>query len=1194
MATTVKCPKCAADIPIGALSAGGDVQCPGCGKRLKVKASRRVDEAASGNAPQPAAKENDVYSLAGRSDLLGTPQALGELGGSSDLSRLDAPPGSASPMMKLPSTRPPSQAKKSPKQKPQTRGARAPGKRSPQTLILCAAGGGLALLLLVGGLVVALRGNGEKQLASAAAVSDSAAKPPELQPVNESQFVVVDAPVNLDEFPLETQSTLPARQGRDAGRTSIGATTADAAATDAAATNAPAAEPSSPASGEPLWNLPVDLPDTAPEPVAEDLNLPLAEPTFAGLDGPFILGPWKTVEPPKSRARSKEQVAQKFETPLIDLRTGETAGVYKGPPALATQQRLSPDGKLLITPGRMNDEDKTSEGILYCWRPGAEKPQAEIRMPGQVGWLEFVAPTQIAMFAADPGAVQRFAGGGEDVRAVLQVSDAETGKVVKTIPLTLDTFLPAGARNRRENGSEYLFAPDTMPGAVSPTGKYVVLPGRTGLVLVSIAEGKEIGHMPLPGAEWAFGRGMGIGFSPDGAQLYVVANLHLMVWDMATGRIVIDRKAENLPHLRPLAGPDRDTVLCGEFVVDLFSGLTVYRVGCIPQRWSGGERLLAIKRTPDNASLLCLPFDRDSYLASAAQASGGVVRRPPVVAVDRNGITAQTPQPPDAWAAPPTATPKAVASSRRLLVDWPMAMGDEIAVSASFRYTNSGSPFGRNELLAQRIDLKTAQPIGEAALLWPWTSDPTTYAAQHNEQNPAPRMLAALTADGVRLAVRDPANSRRVDAWSEDGSRIGGLEPYASAPIDWIGWSGEAKLLTLGGGTLGAWDIASGKAFYEVAGDYQAIVDYGPGRQWLAIASGRAVDLLDAETGQCLGRCRADDADESYEKLAVSPDGKWLLAVRPGELPPQPGTTQETDLVADLWDLASGQRKSIPLGARPLEFVAWKSPKEALVVSSTFIDLIDTAFGEVVWHGWLYPDPFGSYPEKSIPYARATPDGQLWLRVRNADWKPGLPKDVWHSQIVPNAKLDGGQMEIASGDEQLAVDKIRIEVDLGEKSRSDKTARQAAAGLQRLGFTIAPGGWTLRLTQTSEKTKETIKFELLGSVAEMPIPKVIGVWQLLAPDGQAAWQAVHERRWIPDTSGYADRNSVAALNDVSRDVLVRLDFKGRNPQEAILEELLTGIVKLPQGVPVRLLKSKGKFQALPIVEQLNVDYGKSP
>ena len=130
MATTVKCPKCAADIPMGGLSAGGDVQCPGCGKRLKVKASRRVDEASSGNAPQPAAKEppakeNDIYALAGSSDFLVTPPALGELNGATDLSPLEAPLSSASPTKKLPSSRPPSLPKKSLKQKPQTKGAGA-------------------------------------------------------------------------------------------------------------------------------------------------------------------------------------------------------------------------------------------------------------------------------------------------------------------------------------------------------------------------------------------------------------------------------------------------------------------------------------------------------------------------------------------------------------------------------------------------------------------------------------------------------------------------------------------------------------------------------------------------------------------------------------------------------------------------------------------------------------------------------------------------------------------------------------------------------------------------------------------------------------------------------------------------------------------------------------------------------------
>ena len=127
-------------------------------------------------------------------------------------------------------------------------------------------------------------------------VGDSAAKPLELNPVIESQFVIVNAPVNLDEFPLETQSVLPPRLRRDVGKTSIGAT-----ATDVAATNAPPEKPTPPAPSEPLWNLPVDTPESAPEPIAEDLNFPLAEPTFAGLDGPFILGPWKAVEPPKSR-----------------------------------------------------------------------------------------------------------------------------------------------------------------------------------------------------------------------------------------------------------------------------------------------------------------------------------------------------------------------------------------------------------------------------------------------------------------------------------------------------------------------------------------------------------------------------------------------------------------------------------------------------------------------------------------------------------------------------------------------------------------------------------------------------------------------------------------------------------------------------------------------------------------------------
>ncbi len=479
-------------------------------------------------------------------------------------------------------------------------------------------------------------------------------------------------------------------------------------------------------------------------------------------------------------------------------------------------------------------------------------------------------------------------------------------------------------------------------------------------------------------------------------------------------------------------------------------------------------------------------------------------------------------------------------------------------------------------------------------MLWPWSDPIGEPWYQYSESRPAPPHVAALTADGARLAVRDPANPRRVDAWTEDGTRLGGLEPYGETRIDWVGWSGGGKLLTLGGGTLSAWDIDTGKAVYEVTGEYTTPAEHGPQRQWVAVASRDGIDLVDAESGRCLARCRRTAAGEPYETLAVSPDGKGLAALRPGVTPPRAGSTESTEWICDVWALTNGRHTSVPVGHKPLQLLGWYSPKHIWVASKFKVEMIDTALGDVIWHGWYDGIYFHQWVEKGVPYGRATPDGQLWQYVQYRGSDRDVPPNVWHSQQVPPADSEILEFVRSLDAQQQVVDNIRVEVDLGESSRSQKFARRTAADLQRRGFTVAKGGWALRLSQTSGDTKEKITFGL-GSA--MPIPEGVFTWQLVGPDGAAAWQQRQHLSWSADSSQYFQGVSLEAVShpDYTTVRNLKLDFRGRDPREAMYEEVLDRALRfvvLPDNLPNRLLKSGGEHLKLPVVERIWPDHGK--
>src|SRR5262249_40445487 len=151
--------------------------------------------------------------------------------------------------------------------------------------------------------------------------------------------------------------------------------------------------------------------------------------------------------------------------------------------------------------------------------------------------------------------------------------------------------------------------------------------------------------------------------------------------------------------------------------------------------------------------------------------------------------------------------------------EWMAYNESELAVLARPNFRAQLGKFFLNHLQLRwdRYDLKTGQRLEPSVQLWPWEGWPGAWKK-------TPRVpVAALAVDGKRLAMCDPADPTRVDVWDQSGTRLMGIVPGAPpAPIEWLAWSADGKLLTLIGGRLTGWHVPSGKAAYEVDGGYDS------------------------------------------------------------------------------------------------------------------------------------------------------------------------------------------------------------------------------------------------------------------------------------------------------------------------------------------------------------------------------------
>jgi hypothetical protein len=344
----------------------------------------------------------------------------------------------------------------------------------------------------------------------------------------------------------------------------------------------------------------------------------------------------------------------------------------------------------------------------------------------------------------------------------------------------------------------------------------------------------------------------------------------------------------------------------------------------------------------------------------------------------------------------------------------------------------------------------------------------------------------------------------------------------------------------------------------------------------VAIPTETHIDLLDTESGNCVGRCLPEkDAWDTTRPadLAIARDGSTLVYCAMLNKPDSEGTTG----VIQTWDLASGKPLlRIPAGAPSRAMVAIDS-RRVLLGGTGLLDLaVPFGFGYQV-ERFHSPD-YMPFVEGALP---GSPDARIWAFGP----EPGA-EDSGRGMLRP-LELPG----YASGpaDRSFVFTKqtpLLVEVDMGEEERSRGFGKNLLKSLQSDGFTIGKGGWTLQATCEVKPTDVNLKFKG-GWGGIVNVPRVLVHIKLYAPDGELAHTTGKTLDMGTGSKYFRGQREVSKKWEGGLQITeleFTWEFPDQNPREAIATELLDNLAK--QGdlhLVSSLAKFKGKYEITPIL-----------
>lgn len=408
---------------------------------------------------------------------------------------------------------------------------------------------------------------------------------------------------------------------------------------------------------------------------------------------------------------------------------------------------------------------------------------------------------------------------------------------------------------------------------------------------------------PLPAAQPA-------GTQPAGAQPAAKSGTGaLRKWQDATGKFSIDAEFVSLTGDKiELKRAD------GKFLT-----LPLDKLSTVDQEVA--KALAAVAAAKGPAKDPENPFEAnvsDKPAVPGVAAQPAVGSQPGVLKTTLQGVPTITLDAPASWTATanPSATPPPTIGNRTSSIPsrsgkddfWEKADAMIVDAAHSWMWVAVKNEHGKDKSCwLERIDLAKGAVLPPITL--PTISKPLAV-------DPTGRFLATVREDDFIH------RGKHLDLWEIDGDQVkpgNSFKPYDKGDgnehsiqaVSWAEFLDGGHLLTLSSnGTLVLWNLTNLKAEYLIElGGWSKSCTLSPGRKQLAIATSSGVYVLDALSGNPLGKCEMKDegsANLMIYRVAFSNDGAQLAAVGPLNL--------------WVWNVADGKNTtsfsgtSIPIG----------------------------------------------------------------------------------------------------------------------------------------------------------------------------------------------------------------------------------------------------------------------------------------